>query len=44
MPSKVTQGMAVVYLAHMTSLNLLVFTLNSVSLGFEGRSLMSFGT
>jgi len=43
-PSKATQGVAVVYLAHVTSPNLLVFTLISVSLGLEGRSLMSFCT
>ena len=43
-PSKAIQGVAIVYLAHVTSPNLLVFTLISVSLGLEGRSLISFGT
>ena len=44
MPSKATQGVAVVYMAHVTSPNLLVFTLSGVSLGLEGRRLMSFYT
>ena len=43
-PSKAIQGMAIVYFTHVTSLNLLVFTLISFSLGLEGRSLISFGT
>ena len=43
-PTKATQGMSIVYLAHVTSPNLLVFTLISVSLGLKGRSLISFGT
>jgi hypothetical protein len=43
-PSKATLGVAVVYLTHVTSLNLLVFTLVSISLDLKGRSLTSFGT
>ena len=43
-PSKAIWGMAIVYFTHVTSLNLLVFTLISFSLGLEGRSLISFGT
>ena len=44
MPSKTTQGVAIVYLAHETSSNLLVFTLVNISLGLEGRSLTFFCT
>ena len=44
MPSKATQGVAIVYMAHVTSPNLLAFTLIRISLGLEGRSVTSFGT
>jgi hypothetical protein len=42
-PSRDTQGVAVVYFTQVTSLSLLVLTPTSVSLGYEGKSLTSFG-
>ena len=43
-PSMAKRGVTDLYLAHVTSPNLLVFTLVSVSFVLGGRRLISFGT
>ena len=43
-PSMVKRGVINLYLAHVTSPNLLVFTQINISFGLGGRRLISFGT